>query len=86
MLLIQISITSEACERATSGANSVTHRRRKGDPTHAYNRIVAAANVILLPTTRVTDSSNKLTVPCCSSSDESASLIGESKVAYAYTL
>ena len=66
MLLIQISITSEAHTRVTSGANSVTHVRRKGDPTHVCNRIVVASNVIFLPTTRVTDSSNKLRVPCCS--------------------
>ena len=85
MLLIQISITSEAYTRVTSGANSVTHMRRKEDPTHSCNQIVVAASVILLPTTRVTDSSNKLPVPCCSSSDESASWIGESKITYAYS-
>ena len=68
----QLSITSEVYNRETSLANSVTHRRRRGWPTHVCNQTVAAANAILLYNTRVTDSSNILLVPCCSPGDESA--------------
>ena len=68
----QLSITNAVYTTSTLGANSVTHRRRKGFPTHAHYRTVFATNAILVPTTQVTDSSNKLLVSCCSSGDESA--------------